>query len=100
MSLARFSPADDMTIALSVLAAALICAALILVLRPLLQRYALARPNARSSHVLPTPQGAGIAVIAATLSVASIGAGIAGFAVPAVLLAAAIFLAVVGFVDD
>src|SRR5258708_9270449 len=47
-------------------AAALICAGLIVLLRPLLARYALARPNARSSHVTPTPQGGGIAVIAAT----------------------------------
>ena len=89
-----------MTIGLALLAAALICAALIVVLRPLLQRYALARPNARSSHVLPTPQGAGIAVIAATLSMASVSAGIAGFAAPAVLFVAALFLALVGFVDD
>lgn len=42
------------------LAAALLCVAL----RPLLQRYALARPNARSSHKVPTPQGGGIAVLA------------------------------------
>jgi len=89
-----------MTIGLSVLAAALICTALIIVLRPLLQRYALARPNARSSHVLPTPQGAGIAVIATALAITSIAAGIAGFAIPAALFAAAIFLALVGFVDD
>lgn len=33
-------------------------------LRPLLLRYALARPNARSSHKIPTPQGGGIAVLA------------------------------------
>ena len=45
--------------------AAAISAALIAVLRPLLARYALARPNARSSHKQPTPQGGGIAVIAA-----------------------------------
>lgn len=32
-------------------------AALILLLFPLLRRYALARPNARSSHKAPTPQG-------------------------------------------
>ncbi len=31
-------------------------------IRPLLLRVALARPNARSSHRIPTPQGAGIAV--------------------------------------
>ncbi len=49
------------------LAAAVICAILIVVLRPLLARYALARPNARSSHEMPTPQGGGIAVIAATM---------------------------------
>jgi len=35
----------------------------ILALRPLLRRYALARPNARSSHREPTPQGGGIAVV-------------------------------------
>ncbi len=46
-------------------AAALISAALIVVLYPLLARYALARPTARSSHKQPTPQGGGIAVIAA-----------------------------------
>ncbi len=50
------------------LVAALICAGLIVALMPMLQRYALARPNARSSHVVPTPQGGGIAVVAATLA--------------------------------
>ncbi|GEO15163.1 glycosyl transferase [Microvirga aerophila] len=45
---------------------ALLSAILIVVLMPLLRRYALARPNARSSHRIPTPQGGGIAVIAAT----------------------------------
>ena len=50
-------------------AAAMISAALIWAIRPMLLRHALARPNARSSHRIPTPQGAGIAVIAATLVV-------------------------------
>jgi UDP-N-acetylmuramyl pentapeptide phosphotransferase/UDP-N-acetylglucosamine-1-phosphate transferase len=45
--------------------AAALTATLILWLRPWLQRYAMARPNARSSHTKPTPQGGGIAVIAA-----------------------------------
>lgn len=49
--------------------AAAACAISIILLRPLLQRYALAQPNARSSHRDPTPQGAGIAVIAATIIV-------------------------------
>jgi UDP-N-acetylmuramyl pentapeptide phosphotransferase/UDP-N-acetylglucosamine-1-phosphate transferase len=43
---------------------------LITVLRPWLARRALARPNARSSHRQPTPQGAGIAVVIATFAVA------------------------------
>src|SRR5437762_12511997 len=54
------------------LAAALICTGLIVMLHPLLQRYALARPNARSSHVTPTPQGGGIAVMMATAIAASL----------------------------
>jgi len=45
-------------------AAALLAAVLCVWLRPLLMRYALARPNARSSHKVPTPQGGGIAVLA------------------------------------
>ena len=49
--------------------AALLCASLIIVLRPVLQRYAMARPNPRSSHKVPTPQGGGIAVIATTISI-------------------------------
>jgi UDP-N-acetylmuramyl pentapeptide phosphotransferase/UDP-N-acetylglucosamine-1-phosphate transferase len=92
--------ADYVTPGHAVLAAALICAALIVLLRPLLQRYALARPNARSSHVLPTPQGAGIAVIAATLSITSLCASLTGLAIPSVLFAATAFLALVGLVDD
>ena len=38
-------------------------------LKPWLQRYALARPNARSSHTIPTPQGGGIAVVIAVAAV-------------------------------
>jgi UDP-N-acetylmuramyl pentapeptide phosphotransferase/UDP-N-acetylglucosamine-1-phosphate transferase len=82
------------------LVASLICAGLIVLLRPLLQRYALARPNARSSHVVPTPQGAGIAVIAATLVVTCIYQLATGAPVPLVLFGATIFIAAVGFVDD
>jgi len=85
--------------------AAALTSLLILLLRPLLQRYALARPNARSSHREPTPQGAGIAVIAATI--ASV-AGIALFAPdllqdPAqlsLIFACTIGLAAVGVTDD
>src|SRR6516165_8462619 len=44
--------------------------ALMLLLRPWLARYAMVRPNPRSSHHQPTPQGGGIAVVIATLVVA------------------------------
>ena len=45
------------------IAAAILAAGLCVALRPLLLRYALARPNARSSHKIPTPQGGGLAVL-------------------------------------
>jgi UDP-N-acetylmuramyl pentapeptide phosphotransferase/UDP-N-acetylglucosamine-1-phosphate transferase len=80
------------------IAAAGLCAGAILLLRPLLVRYALARPNARSSHMTPTPQGGGIAVIAATTSLA-VGSGVVTPAV-AVVMIAAVVLAVVGALDD
>jgi UDP-N-acetylmuramyl pentapeptide phosphotransferase/UDP-N-acetylglucosamine-1-phosphate transferase len=55
-----------------VAAAASLSAFLIIVLRPLLARYAMARPNTRSSHAIPTPQGGGFAVIAATIAVSGV----------------------------
>jgi UDP-N-acetylmuramyl pentapeptide phosphotransferase/UDP-N-acetylglucosamine-1-phosphate transferase len=69
-------------------------------LRPLLQRYALARPNARSSHRVPTPQGGGIAVIAATLLVAGAAAVAMHIAVPVVVFAATLGIALLGAADD
>jgi UDP-N-acetylmuramyl pentapeptide phosphotransferase/UDP-N-acetylglucosamine-1-phosphate transferase len=88
-----------------VVAAALVCAFLIITLHPLLKRYALARPNARSSHKIPTPQGGGIAVIAATIVVSGgalffWGAG-GGIAAPlGTLFAAIILIAGVGILAD
>jgi len=88
------------------IAAAFVSTALIVLLRPWLQRYALARPNARSSHTTPTPQGGGIAVITATLGVALIvvlAAGIFGPDDTARLwrvFAATAMIAVVGAIDD
>jgi UDP-N-acetylmuramyl pentapeptide phosphotransferase/UDP-N-acetylglucosamine-1-phosphate transferase len=80
--------------------AAIVCAVLIRLLKPWLQRYALARPNARSSHVVPTPQGAGIAVIAATLLVAGVSVDRLHIGVPTVLFASTVFIALVGLADD
>jgi UDP-N-acetylmuramyl pentapeptide phosphotransferase/UDP-N-acetylglucosamine-1-phosphate transferase len=83
-------------------ASALLCALLILALKPLLVRYALARPNARSSHTSPTPQGGGIAVMGATLIAA--GGALALSAALAdglgVVAASCLVLALVGAIDD
>jgi len=86
--------------------AASISAAIIFALIPLLQRYALAHPNARSSHRQATPQGAGLAVIAATIIVAAA----AVVAIPGepllqpgslwLVFAATILITIVGAVDD
>ncbi len=85
------------------LVAAAVSLALLLLLRPLLQRYALANPNARSSHKIPTPQGGGIGVVAATIGT------VAGTSVLLTdvsdhslwfVLAATVFIAIVGAIDD
>ena len=49
------------------LAATALTAALIVALMPLMVRYAMAKPNARSSHATPTPQGGGMAVVTAVV---------------------------------
>jgi UDP-N-acetylmuramyl pentapeptide phosphotransferase/UDP-N-acetylglucosamine-1-phosphate transferase len=75
-------------------------------LTPLLRRYALARPNARSSHSSPTPQGGGAAVVGVALVMLGLVLALAP-GVPAAertsllaLMAAAAVLAVLGAVDD
>src|ERR1700687_1525804 len=88
-----------------ILAAGLGSAALIVLLRPLFMRHALARPNARSSHASPTPQGGGVAVGAAVIvTLGAIGgsgadarAALAGM-LP--LGAGVVLLTIVGAVDD
>lgn len=86
------------------IAAAGLSAFLIAAMLPLLQRYALARPNARSSHTVPTPQGAGIAIIAATLLVSAVAMIVSGATASLIALApiaaATLLLAMVGVVDD
>ncbi len=88
---------------LQVLAAALLCHGLCRLLMPLLQRYALARPNARSSHIVPTPQGGGIAVLLAVLIVCIpvTAYGLMPLSVPMIALTgAAVMLALIGGWDD
>lgn len=72
---------------------------------PMLRSYALARPNHRSSHKIPTPQGGGMFIVAATIVLA----GLAIYweavfkddaAALACLLAATVVLAVIGAIDD
>ncbi len=97
-------PTAAITIILVVLASALVSAALIVALRPLLVRYALARPNARSSHRIPTPQGGGIAVLGATLALALSALLLNSWSFPLPELvwlgAAVLALGLVGAVDD
>jgi UDP-N-acetylmuramyl pentapeptide phosphotransferase/UDP-N-acetylglucosamine-1-phosphate transferase len=87
-----------------VLGAMLVSIALIIVLRPLFKRYALARPNARSSHTVPTRQGGGIAVIGATIIVAAgmmYSASDEGGTIPlAILFSAVVLIAIVGISAD
>src|ERR1700692_1762433 len=87
----------------AVLAAAVLSAGITWAIRPLLLRHALARPNARSSHRVPTPQGAGIAVIAATLVVAGAITAYVNtidLKIPVTVFGASLFIAIVGFADD
>lgn len=87
------------------LAAAAVSAGLCVLLRPLLVRYALARPNGRSSHRVPTPQGGGIAVLTGAFLV--LGATLPAVPLPTaardallLVMAAAVLLAIVGAWDD
>ncbi len=87
---------------LAAVLAAMVSACIVMAIRPLLLRHALATPNARSSHRIPTPEGAGIAVIAATLLIAGAiitWAGATDLKVVTVF-GATLFLAIVGFADD
>jgi UDP-N-acetylmuramyl pentapeptide phosphotransferase/UDP-N-acetylglucosamine-1-phosphate transferase len=85
------------------LAAAVISAIMIRLIRPQLLKHALAKPNARSSHQIPTPQGAGIAVIAAALVTAALAFAFvpdASSNFPVLLFGATLFMAALGFADD
>jgi UDP-N-acetylmuramyl pentapeptide phosphotransferase/UDP-N-acetylglucosamine-1-phosphate transferase len=92
-------------IGMEFLAASVLSFVLLLVLKPALRRYALARPNARSSHTFPTPQGGGIAVVTAAIAIPAVAVtlypGLSGEPWRmAVVFAFVIALAFVGIRDD
>lgn len=87
-------------------ASALTCNVLVRAVRPALQRYALAKPTARSSHSVPTPQGAGAVVVGTTVLFALVAVTIGSGAAPAELRSfaglalGAGMLVTVGLLDD
>jgi len=90
---------------LLIVPAAAVSAGLILMFRPLLAHYALAKPNARSSHLEPTPQGGGIAVVVATILIVAGTVVLAPHLINdprqlAIVLTTVAGLAVVGATDD
>ena len=101
---------DVAVLAVAGASSAALSAALIVALFPWLQRYALARPNARSSHVTPTAQGGGAAVILAALIVTWVlivlgyarGSGAAVPSLPAIALVSLVVIAIaaLGAIDD
>lgn len=78
-------------------------ALLILILRPILIRHLLAQPNMRSSHSVPTPQGAGLAVMISVFAGCALGLlFLAPGSEPGLLgvLVAAAGLTLLGAIDD
>lgn len=73
-----------------------------LLIRYLIRRQILDRPNERSSHAVPTPRGGGIAVLGSVVAAWLVGLGLSsGAATPdLVVLAASIVLGMVCFIDD
>ena len=68
-------------------------------LLPLFRRYALARPNARSSHRAPVPQGGGIAFILVPVAL-WLDMGMPGAAQGKVLIPAILAIGLLGAIDD
>jgi UDP-N-acetylmuramyl pentapeptide phosphotransferase/UDP-N-acetylglucosamine-1-phosphate transferase len=64
---------------------------------PLFRRYALARPNARSSHAAPMPQGGGLTIIVAVILALLLPFLMGGYSW---VIAGVVLLAVIGALDD
>ena len=92
-------------IILTLAVAAAFSAGFVVAMMPILRRYAVARPNTSSSHAEPTPQGAGLAVVLATVLATVIGLVFAGpgndvTREAAIVLVASLILAATGAIDD
>ncbi len=97
-------PGNALALGIVTVAAGL-CASLIFILQPVLRRYALARPNARSSHREPTPQGGGMAVMVVTICMTIAVVPLIGLPPPVqtkvwIVLAAAALIGGIGAIDD
>ena len=84
---------------------ALLCAVaaswgLLRLLIPQLRKRLLDQPNARSSHVLPTPRGGGIAFVSVSVLASALGLMSAGFTPLMATPLLALPLALVGLLDD
>jgi len=83
------------------------CAVVALILTGALRQYALAKslidvPNARSSHVVPTPRGGGVAIVVSFLVALMLatGMGAVSWTLMWALMGAGVGIAVLGFLDD
>jgi UDP-N-acetylmuramyl pentapeptide phosphotransferase/UDP-N-acetylglucosamine-1-phosphate transferase len=76
------------------------CGCAIMLLWPLWRHFALAKPNARSSHKLPTPQGGGVAILAGILCACVVLPMLGGSPELYSVLLAALALGAVGTADD
>ncbi len=74
--------------------------ALLYVALPLFRRFLLDRPNARSSHRLPTPRGGGVSFVLVSSVSSVLGLLFAGLPVAAALPLVCLPLALVGLLDD
>src|SRR5262245_50352383 len=92
---------SSITIGAIVVVSAVLSATLLLALLPWLREHAMVRPNLRSSHRHPTPQGGGAAVIAATIVTAAGAAFLTSGLGPVwLVLVAAALIAAMGAWDD
>ncbi|MGH7045942.1 MAG: MraY family glycosyltransferase [Stellaceae bacterium] len=100
--IAHLTIGQSVTVAAVATASALVCAVVTRSLIPVLaRRGVLDHPNERSSHVVATPRGGGIAPVG-TILLAWLALGLSGEAPPAIaaVLCATLLLAVVCWLDD